>query len=236
MTDTESGPILSGTFQSIPNKQLDSFYDGSYSQSFYAKSLVACISKCLTNQNCVLISFKSAECKLYEIINYQYLIDSPTTSLYKKQGNIFDKLMLGLQNYWPIINRNVDDRIGVAHMYCGVNASFTNDRFNNSNSAIDLNDGYYSIPPGEYVCGDFTFSAWAYIRNQLTYFNRFIDLGNGAYADNIVIAYSQAITKFLFMFIMVAAPLMRPFRLALLHSILGTITLLLLGATLVVYT
>ena len=119
------------------------------------------------------------------------MIDSPTTSLYKIKDNVFDKLNIGLQNYWPIINENVNDTVGMAYMYGGVNVSFTNDRFNNPNSAIDFNYGYYIIPPGEYVCGDFTFSVWAYIRNQVTYFNRFIDLGDGPYADNIVIAYSQ---------------------------------------------
>ena len=119
------------------------------------------------------------------------MIDSPTTSLYKKQGNVFDKLMIGLQNYWPIINENVNDTVGMANMYGGVNVSFTNDRFNNSNSAIDLNDGYYSIPAGQYVCGDFTFSIWAYFREQTTRWNRFMDLDNADGQDSIIFAYSM---------------------------------------------
>ena len=119
------------------------------------------------------------------------MIDSPTTSLYKKEGNAFDKLMLGLQNYWPIINENVNDTVGMANMYDGVNVSFTNDRFNNPNSAIDFKNGFYVLPPGEYVCGDFTFSVWAYFRPQFPNWNRFLDIGNGEYLDNIVIAYSN---------------------------------------------
>ena len=121
------------------------------------------------------------------------MIDSPTTSLYKREGNVFDKLMLGLQNYWPIINENVDDTVGMANMYDGVKATFTNDRFNNSNSAIDFNDGYYNLPPGEYVCGDFTFSIWAYFREQTACWNRFMDIGNADSQDNIIMAYSRDI-------------------------------------------
>ena len=143
------------------------------------------------NKNCVLISYRSAECKLYNIIQYQYFTDSPTTNLYMNEGNAFDSLNFGLQNYWPIIKSSVDDTVGIANMYDGVNVSFTNDRFNNSNSAIDFNYGYYRIPPGEYVCGDFTFSVWAYIRNQVTYWNRFLDIGNGALSDNIAMTYSN---------------------------------------------
>ena len=185
----ESNLIASKNFNLIQNKALNSFGINNFNQSLKTRNLIFCLHLCLINEYCVLISYNSTECKLYNIIQYQHMIDSPTTNLY---WNAFDKLMIGLQNYWPIINENVDDRVGVANMYGGVNVSFTNDRFNNSNSAIDFKSGYYKIPTGEYVCGDFTFSIWAFIPNQVTYWNRFIDIGNGVNSDNIAIAYSRS--------------------------------------------
>ena len=101
--------------------------------------------------------------------------------------------MNGLQNYWPIGNNDVNDIVSGANMYDGYNVAFTNDRFNNPNSALDLNYGYYSLPAREYVCGDFTFSIWAYIRNTTANWNRFLDIGNGINLDFIVIYYSSTV-------------------------------------------
>ena len=83
----------------------------------------------------------------------------------------------GLQNYWPIIN-DVTDKVSNANMYDGSSVSFTQDRFNRSNQAIDLNYGYYRLPPGSYICGDFTFALWAYFREQTMNGNRILDIGN----------------------------------------------------------
>ena len=188
--DKECSPISSDIFESIPNKKLDSFNSASSNQSFYARNLIKCISICLVNENCFLISYNSARCKLYNTIPYQYMIDSPTTDLYKRKSNAFDRLNFGLQNYWPIINSNVKDKVGTADMYAGVNVSFAYDRFNNTNSAIYLKNGFYSLPTGVYFCGDFTFSIWAYFRPQSTNWNKFIDFGNGPDADNIAMGYS----------------------------------------------
>ena len=73
----------------------------------------------------------------------------------KFQNNILTLIILkksaiiinnGLVNYWPFTN-NVQDSIGGAHLYNGVNAQFTyngvNDRFNRMNSALSLNCGHY---------------------------------------------------------------------------------------------
>ena len=62
--------------------------------------------------------------------------------------------MDSLINYWPIVN-NSNDLIGNAHMYDGINVSLTADRFNNSNSALDIANGYLKLPPGVYFNGNF---------------------------------------------------------------------------------
>ena len=54
-----------------------------------------------------------------------------------------------LQNYWPF-KSNVNDVIGGAHLYQGVNAGLTSDRFNQTLSALSLKNGYYKMPPGIY--------------------------------------------------------------------------------------
>ena len=84
--------------------------------------------------------------------------------------------MIGLQNYWPIIN-NTHDIVGGAHMYGPVNAGTTNDRFNIPNSAIHLNYGYYRLPSGVYLNGDFTLTAWVFV-NAATWWIRLFDFGN----------------------------------------------------------
>ena len=43
------------------------------------------------------------------------------------------------------------------------------DRFNWSNSALDLNSRYYQVPNGIYFRGAFTISAWIYSRQILNY-------------------------------------------------------------------
>ena len=65
----------------------------------------------------------------------------------------------GLKNYWPIEN-HVNDTVGGAHLYNGVNVEFVEDRFGNPNSAIRFTEGYYQIPPGIHFKGDLTVSLW----------------------------------------------------------------------------
>ena len=62
-------------------------------------------------------------------------------------------------NFWPIDN-NLIDVVGGKYMTEHGNASFTNDRFGLTDSAISFNHGYYSIPPGVYFNGDFTITFW----------------------------------------------------------------------------
>lgn len=67
-------------------------------------------------------------------------------------------------------------------MYNGYNVEFVEDRFGNPNSAISY--GYYQIPPGVYIKGDFTISFW--IRNSNDYAKTIFKFENNTY-DTILI-------------------------------------------------
>ncbi len=75
-------------------------------------------------------------------------------------------------------------------MFGGVNAGLTDDRFNNSKSALKLAVGYYQVPPGVYFNSDFCVMAWVKIRS-IKYWSRILDFGNGSPFDNILIATSE---------------------------------------------
>jgi len=95
-----------------------------------------------------------------------------------KRYNPYFKYTNGLQNYWPF-DTNVNDVIGNAHLYDGVNAQLTSDRFGRENSALRLVNGYYKVPSGVYFSGsDFTIMVWLKVRSYGT-FSRVIDFGNG---------------------------------------------------------
>ena len=89
-------------------------------------------------------------------------------------------------NYWSFTN-NVDDSIGIAHLYDGVNAFLANDRFGYNNSALRLNSGYYCVPPGVYFSGPFTASVWVNAKSYSKY-ARVFDFSVNVNNDNIVFA------------------------------------------------
>ena len=52
-----------------------------------------------------------------------------------------------------------------------MNVTYTTDRYGNPNQALTLpGDGYYKLPDGVYINGDFTFIAWVRVYN-VTQFN-----------------------------------------------------------------
>ena len=87
-------------------------------------------------------------------------------------------------NYWSFTN-NVNDSIGTAHLYHGVNASLTHDRFGNDNSSLRLNSGYYCVPPGVYFSGPFTTSVWVNAKSYNSW-ARVFDFGIGQASHNVV--------------------------------------------------
>ena len=82
---------------------------------------------------------------------------------------------------------NLTDVIGGANLYGGANYSFTYDRFCSLNSAIYFNRGYLQVPTGVYFSGDFTVTAWIYLKSY-QYYSRIIDFGNEPNNDNIILA------------------------------------------------
>lgn len=103
----------------------------------------------------------------------------------------------GLINYWPIEN-DLTDYIGSSNLSPGTNlveggsVSFGKNRFNQTNSSIYLNNGYYTISPGGvYFNGDFTVLAWISVVNYVG-FSRLIDFGNGPSSNNIIISFTDS--------------------------------------------
>ena len=88
-----------------------------------------------------------------------------------------------LIHYWPF-RGDLNDVVSGAHLAEGQNVSFVQDRNNNANSALSLNDGFVQAPPGVYFNGDFTISAWVRV-NQVGNFTRLLDFGDENFADNV---------------------------------------------------
>jgi hypothetical protein len=79
------------------------------------------------------------------------------------------------RNYWPM--SNVSDLVGAANLFGGENYSFVPDRFCSPNSAIYFNKGYLQVPEGVYFSGDFTVTAWIYLKSYQSN-SRIFDFGN----------------------------------------------------------
>ena len=83
------------------------------------------------------------------------------------------------------MSNNLNDEVGGANLFNGSNYSFVPDRCNSLNSAVYLNKGYLQVPPGVYFKGDFTVTAWIYLKSYQNY-SRLFDFGNGFPSDNVV--------------------------------------------------
>jgi hypothetical protein len=90
-----------------------------------------------------------------------------------------------LINYWPM--SNMSDVVGAANLYGGSSYSFVLDRFGSPNSAIYFNRSYLQVPAGVYFSGDFTVTAWIYLKSYQSD-SRIFDFGNGEGNDNVGLA------------------------------------------------
>ena len=98
----------------------------------------------------------------------------------------------GLVNYWSF-NSHIKDMIGGAHLYNGKKAGLTTDRFGRPLSALNLNRGYYQIPPGNYFpTGQFTITAWIKSRN-FGYYPSVVTFANGYNFDTISFGFRDSI-------------------------------------------
>jgi hypothetical protein len=95
-------------------------------KSYKSLDQLLCINDCSRVSNCKLITFNTNDntCKYYNknLIDQTTLIDNPLRDklIYRKQIRPTE----GLINYWSF-NGHVNDTIGEAHLYDGVNASLT---------------------------------------------------------------------------------------------------------------
>jgi hypothetical protein len=81
---------------------------------------------------------------------------------------------------------NLSDVVNGANLFGGVNYSFVPDRFCSPNSAIYFNKGYLQVPSGVYFSGDFTVTAWIYLKSYQSN-SRIFDFGNGNASDNVLL-------------------------------------------------
>jgi hypothetical protein len=100
---------------------------------------------------------------------------------------IFFKYLANLINYWPM--SNLSDVVGEADLFGGSSYSFTCDRFGSQNSAIYFNKGYLQVPNGVYFSGDFTFTAWIYLKSYQSW-SKIFDFGNGRMNNNVYLGMS----------------------------------------------
>ena len=82
------------------------------------------------------------------------------------------------------------DIIGCSHMSQGSNTFITTDRKGISNAALNLNNGFTSVPPGVYFNSAFTITAWVYVSQLVGRSPRLIDFGTGT-SNNIVASLSH---------------------------------------------
>jgi hypothetical protein len=159
--------------------------------SFDSNSILNCFISCTKTSKCHYIVYQNKKCfigdiNLIRFVNYD--VDG-TCLIYEKKLNVTDNLI----NYWAF-NGNVNDSIRNAHLFGGVNANLTLDRFGKANSALRLINGYYRVPSGVYFSGtQFTIMSWVNVRGFNSY-SRLIDFGNGANNDNVVLALSRRVS------------------------------------------
>ena len=82
---------------------------------------------------------------------------------------------------------NLSDVVGGANLFGGSSYSYVPDRFCTANSAIYFNHGYLQVPSGIYFSGDFTVTAWIYLKSYRSW-SRIFDFGNGGPSDNVVLS------------------------------------------------
>ena len=83
---------------------------------------------------------------------------------------------------------SLSDVIGKMNFYGEINISFVSDRFNNKDSAIEINSGYLIVPPGKYFTNNFTITIWINLKSNQTW-TTIIDFGNGRQQNNILLGF-----------------------------------------------
>ena len=96
-----------------------------------------------------------------------------------------------LSNYWPILNNNLTDIIGNLDMFnTNYNYKFVKDRFNNSNSAIHLNNDYLIFPSLNIIQDintQYTIIVWLNLQSNRIKSNSIICLGCDGYQAGLIV-------------------------------------------------
>jgi hypothetical protein len=85
---------------------------------------------------------------------------------------------------------NLNDSVGGANLFGGSNYSFVPDRFCCQNKAIFFNRGYLQMPSGVYLSGDFSMTAWIYVKSYVIW-EKIFYFGNGVNNDSVVFQLYQ---------------------------------------------
>ena len=97
-------------------------------------------------------------------------------------------------NYWSF-NSHIKDIIGGAHLYNGLNAGLTTDRFGRPLSALNLNQGCYQIPPGNYFqTGQLSITVWIKLQDN-SFAPCIVSFSNGNELDTINFSIDQSTWK-----------------------------------------
>ena len=130
--------------------------------SFDKISKLNCLSSCSKIPECFYTVYSAEKCLICKKNLTFFMKTGGDSLIYKKKF----KSSNGLINYWAF-NGNVNDSIGDAHLFGGVNASLAVDRFEIQSSAISLKGGYYKVPDGVYFSGiQLSIMAWVKIRTS----------------------------------------------------------------------
>lgn len=125
-------------------------------------------------------------------------IDILINNNYVKQFS--DLPSIGLTNYWSF-NNHVNDLIGGANMTGGSSKgkSFVKDKYGIDSAALYLNDGFYNLPNGVYISGDFTLSVWIKLISSNDYarllsINNINNITNG-FTDSVQFTIGSSLSK-----------------------------------------
>ena len=109
------------------------------------KSFYDCVRKCSSRSDCLMISYKQIQCKLYNQIKYTTSLTTSKPCLFKKCIEDYSAINANLINFWPM-NNNYNDIIGGRTLINAVGISFVSDRLNTPLSALYMNNGYIKAP------------------------------------------------------------------------------------------
>ncbi len=205
---------ISGSIYSILKNINDFVLDSSYIiSSFDSNTNLKCLVRCTKTTECVYAILKQNKCYICKsnLTSFASFTTNGNSLIYQKKQMIQATTIKsetaafttvasttkmfnptdGLTNYWTF-NGNVNDVVGNANLYGGVNAELTFDRFGKPNSALNLTNGYYQVPPGVYFNGtQFSISAWVKVKN-IRSSSRLIDFGFLNGGEVVMLALSNA--------------------------------------------